>query len=106
MEIRILGPLEVLDGGDPVPLGGRKQRALLAALALSPGRAVSSARLVEDLWGEAAPDTAPKMVQIHVSQLRKVLPSGVLLTRAPGYQLDVAPDRVDAFRAEELLRTG
>ncbi|HSJ73566.1 MAG TPA: BTAD domain-containing putative transcriptional regulator, partial [Miltoncostaeaceae bacterium] len=106
MEIRILGPLEVLDGGRPVPLGGRKQRALLAVLALSPGRAVSAARLVEDLWGEEAPDTAPKMVQIHVSQLRKVLPSGVLLTRAPGYQLDVAPAQVDAFRAEELLRAG
>jgi DNA-binding SARP family transcriptional activator/pimeloyl-ACP methyl ester carboxylesterase/predicted ATPase len=106
MEIRTLGPLEVLDGGKPVPLGGRKQRALLAVLALSPGRTVSSARLIEDLWGESAPDTAPKMVQIHVSQLRKVLPPGVLLTRPPGYQLDVAPAQVDAFRAEELLRAG
>ena len=67
MEIRTLGPLEVLDGGEPVALGGRKQRALLAVLALSPGRAVSAARLIDDLWGEDAPDTAPKMVQIHVS---------------------------------------
>ena len=106
MEIRTLGPLEVLDGGEPVALGGRKQRALLAVLALSPGRAVSAARLIDDLWGEEAPDTAPKMVQIHVSQLRKVLPPDVLLTRAPGYQLDVAPAQVDAFRAEELLRAG
>jgi DNA-binding SARP family transcriptional activator len=106
MEIRILGPFEVLDGGDPVALGGRKQRALLAALALSPGRAVAASRLIEDLWGEEAPDTAPKMVQIHVSQLRKVLPPGVLVTRPPGYQLDVAPRQVDAFCAEELLRRG
>jgi DNA-binding SARP family transcriptional activator/pimeloyl-ACP methyl ester carboxylesterase len=106
MEIRTLGPFEVLDGGDPVPLGGRKQRALLAALALSPGRAVAASRLIEDLWGEEAPDTAPKMVQIHVSQLRKVLPPGVLVTRPPGYQLDVAPRQVDAFCAEELLRRG
>ncbi|MEZ0285907.1 MAG: BTAD domain-containing putative transcriptional regulator, partial [Thermoleophilia bacterium] len=106
MEIRTLGPLEVLDGGEPVALGGRKQRALLAVLALSPGRAVSAARLIDDLWGEEAPDTAPKMVQIHVSQLRKVLPPDVLLTRAPGYLLDVAPAQVDAFRAEELLRAG
>ena len=95
MEIRTLGPLEVLDGGEPVALGGRKQRALLAVLALSPGRAVSAARLIDDLWGEEAPDTAPKMVQIHVSQLRKVLPPDVLLTRAPGYLLDVAPAQVE-----------
>jgi DNA-binding SARP family transcriptional activator/pimeloyl-ACP methyl ester carboxylesterase/predicted ATPase len=106
MEIRILGPLEVLDGGEPVPLGGRKQRALLAVLALGRGRAVSSPRLVEDLWGEEAPDTAPKMVQIHVSRLRRVLPAQVLVTRPSGYQLDVGPEQVDAFRAEDGLRRG
>jgi DNA-binding SARP family transcriptional activator/pimeloyl-ACP methyl ester carboxylesterase/predicted ATPase/type II secretory pathway predicted ATPase ExeA len=106
MEIRILGPLEALDGGEALGLGGRKQRALLAALALSPGRAVAVSRLVEDLWGEEAPDTAPKMVQIHVSQLRKALPAGALVTQAPGYRLDVGPREVDAFRAQELLRRG
>ena len=67
---------------------------------------VSGARLVDDLWGARAPDTAPKMVQIHVSALRKVLPPGVLVTRAPGYAVDLPREAVDAFRAEDALRAG
>ena len=60
MEIRTWGPLEVLYVVEPVALGGRKQRALLAVLALSLGRAVLAARLIDDLWGEEAPDTRPR----------------------------------------------
>jgi DNA-binding SARP family transcriptional activator/pimeloyl-ACP methyl ester carboxylesterase len=107
MDVRILGPVEAWDAsGAPIALGGRKQRALLAVLALSAGRTVGMSRLVDDLWGEDVPDTATKMVQIHVSQLRKVLPAGVLATRAPGYALDVPREAVDVFRAERLLREG
>lgn len=106
MEIRLLGPLEAVDAGAPLALGGTKQRALLAALTLAGGRVVSAARLVDDLWGVRAPDTAPKMVQIHVSALRKVLPAGVLVTRAPGYAVDLPREAVDAFRAEDALRAG
>ena len=80
MEIRLLGPLEARDADAPLALGGTKQRALLAALTLAGGRVVSAARLVDDLWGADPPGTAPKMVQIHVSALRKVLPAGVLVT--------------------------
>ena len=65
------------DQGTPV-LGGPRQRALLARLALEPGRTVSVDALVEDLWGEEPPPTAVKMIHVAVSQLRKVLPDGVL----------------------------
>jgi DNA-binding SARP family transcriptional activator len=106
MNVRLLGPLEVISSGRPVDLGSPKQRALLAVLALSAGRSVAVARLVDDLWGEAAPESATKMVQVYVSQLRKRLPAPVLVTRGRGYALDAAPDQVDALRAERLLREG
>jgi DNA-binding SARP family transcriptional activator len=73
MEFRLLGPMEVLDGDEPVALGGPKQRALLARLLLSPNRTIAIDRLVDDVWGEEAPESATKMVQIYVSQLRKLL---------------------------------
>lgn len=101
MEFRILGPLEA--GNPPLALGGGKQRALLAVLLLSAGRTVARDRLIDDLWGDDVPETAAKMVQIHVSHLRKVLPPGLLVTRAPGYALQVAPRDVDLHRAEGVL---
>ena len=76
MEFRVLGPLEASDGQRPLRLGGQRKRALLARLLLEANRTVSVDALVDDLWGEHVPATAVKMVQIDVSQLRKVLPSG------------------------------
>ena len=68
MEFRILGPLEAWDDeGHPIPLGGAKQRALLARLLLQANRVVSSDHLVQALWGEEAPGTARKALQVHVS---------------------------------------
>ena len=101
MELRVLGPLEAIDGTTSLPLGGRKPRALLARLALDANRTVAVQRLVDDLWGEDVPDSAAKMVQIYVSQLRKVLPDGVLRTRAPGYLIELEPGgrRRHALRA-------
>src|SRR5581483_1655517 len=93
MEFRLLGPLEVVDGASPVLLGNRKQRALLARLLLDANRAVAADRLIGDLWGDNAPASAPKMVQIFVSQLRKALPDAVLLTRRPGYVVSVSRGR-------------
>jgi DNA-binding SARP family transcriptional activator len=84
MEFRLLGPLEVRDGAGTIELGGRKQRALLARLLLDPNRTVATDRLVDDLWGDEVPESAQKMVQIYVSQLRKVLPADVLQTRRRG----------------------
>ena len=106
MEFRLLGPMDVLDGGAALALGALKPRALLARLLVTPNRTVAVDRLVDDLWGEAVPDTAVKMVQIYVSQLRKSLPADVLLTRPPGYLVQVDPEAIDIVRFDRLRRTG
>jgi DNA-binding SARP family transcriptional activator/DNA-binding GntR family transcriptional regulator len=106
MEVRLLGPLEVVDGATSVALGGRKSRALLARLALDVNRTVSVERLIDDLWGDSAPQSAQKMVQIAVSQLRKVLPEAALQTRPPGYALDAEADTVDVNRFLRLRDEG
>src|SRR5687767_2475321 len=104
MEFRILGPLEVLDEGRLLDLGGAKQRALLAVLLLNVNRVVSSDRLVDALWGERAPDTAQKALQVYVSGLRKALGRERIATRAPGYELRVEPGELDLHRFEQLAR--
>jgi DNA-binding SARP family transcriptional activator len=106
LDARLLGPLELEHDGVPIALGGPAQRALLARLLLDPGRTVSVESLVEDLWGEEAPASAVKMVQIGVSMLRKALPAGVLVTRSPGYALEIEPEAVDLIRFERLLKQG
>lgn len=98
MEFRILGPLEVLRDGRPVPLTRAKQRALLLALLLRANEVVSVDSLVDALWGERPPPTAHVALQGHVSQVRKVLPPQTLLTRPPGYVLQIEPEWVDAYR--------
>jgi DNA-binding SARP family transcriptional activator len=103
VDLRLLGPLEVLDdAGRPIELRRKKQRALLAALALRPGQVVSTDRLLEDLWGEQPPRTATGSLQNLVSQLRRTLGSDVLVTRPPGYVLAVEPDRTDLGRFTSL----
>jgi DNA-binding SARP family transcriptional activator/pimeloyl-ACP methyl ester carboxylesterase len=106
MEFRLLGPLEARDGTALVSLGARKQRALLARLLLDVNRTVSVERLVEDLWGDRAPDSAIKMVQIHISQLRKLVPSRMLLTRPPGYMVELEPEALDLVRFRRLREEG
>jgi DNA-binding SARP family transcriptional activator/pimeloyl-ACP methyl ester carboxylesterase len=106
MQFALLGPLEANDGAGQIRFGGRKQRALLARLLLDANRTVATERLVDDLWGEDVPESAQKMVQIYVSQLRKVLPDGILQTRPPGYALAVDLDSIDAVRFERLRREG
>ena len=106
MEFKLLGPLEVGDGSTTIAIAGRKQRALLARLLLDANRTVAADRLVDDLWGESVPDSAQKMVQIYVSQLRKVLPGGLLQTRPPGYAVEVEPASIDLVRFEQLRREG
>jgi YVTN family beta-propeller protein len=102
LAFRILGPLEVVDRERPVLLGGPKQRALLAILVLRRGEAVSSDRLIDQLWGERPPATAAKTLQGYVSHLRKALGNEVLLTRGGGYLLAAAADQVDAGRFEAM----
>jgi YVTN family beta-propeller protein len=110
---RILGPLEAEADGQPFRLGGEKQRALLAMLLLNANEVVSRERLIEGLWGDRPPETAQTALQVHVSQLRKVLEPArgrgepeVLLTRAPGYLIRLEPEALDLLRFERLLREG
>src|SRR3954453_3863659 len=106
MDFRILGPLEVWEADARCGLGPPKQRALLARLLIDPDRVVAVDRLVDDLWGDEVPETAPKMVQIFVSQLRKRLPAGTLATRAPGYALQLDGHTLDLHRFRELRARG
>src|SRR6266511_2388397 len=102
MDFRILGPLEVCDDGRVLPLGGAKQRALLAILILHANEVVSAERLLDDLWGERQPTSGAKALHVYVSQLRKVIGDDRVVTRAPGYMLRVDPDELDVARFERL----
>jgi DNA-binding SARP family transcriptional activator/predicted ATPase len=106
MDFRILGPLEAADDTRPVKLTGGKQKALLALLLLHADRVVPMDRLVDDLWGDEVPESAQKMVQIFVSQLRKQLPGELLTTRAPGYLVELDGHSLDLRRFEELHAGG
>ncbi|MGE5273500.1 MAG: alpha/beta fold hydrolase [Verrucomicrobiota bacterium] len=106
MDFRLLGPLEVLRDHVPVRIAAGKQRALLAILLLNANRTISREQLIDSLWGEDVPDSAQKMVQIQVSQLRKALPEPRLHTRQPGYLLEVREDELDLARFERGLADG
>jgi DNA-binding SARP family transcriptional activator len=103
VEFRVLGPLEVRDGDQSMPLGGAKQRALLALLVLNANRVVSRERLIDAIWGDDPPETAVTTVQVYVSRLRKLLGAQTPVTRPPGYLLEVEPEQVDLLRFERLL---
>jgi DNA-binding SARP family transcriptional activator len=116
LEIRILGPIEVWDNGEPLPLGGTKQRAVLAMLALNVNHVVSYDHLVDGLWGSQASERASNAVQVYISRLRKILgqdrddrPGGsniLLQRRNPGYVLEVDHEGFDLGRFERLARIG
>jgi predicted ATPase/DNA-binding SARP family transcriptional activator len=102
----LLGPLSASVNGAPIALGGQKPRALLAVLLLEPNQVVSRDRLIDALWGEEPPDTARNTIQVYISQLRKLLPDGILETAPPGYRLVVEPDSVDLFQFVRLSEEG
>ena len=104
MNYRLLGPLEVRATDGPLPLGGVKQRALLALLLLNANR-VGPARAADRraLGRASRRRRAVKAVQGYVSRLRKLLPDGMLVTRAPGYVLEVEPERSTSRRFERLV---
>jgi DNA-binding SARP family transcriptional activator/pimeloyl-ACP methyl ester carboxylesterase len=106
VDFRLLGPLEAVHDGALLGLSAGKQRALLAVLLLSANRAVARDQIVDDLWGENVPESAQKMVQIHVSQLRKALPEPRVHTRGPGYLVEVGEDELDLTRFERLVAEG
>ena len=103
LRFQLLGPLEVRDGEQALGVRRRKQRALLAILALRSGEAISPDRLVEDIWGDRPPKTARHALENYVSELRRTLGRDVIRTDPAGYVLAVEPDQVDARRLERLL---
>ncbi|MGH3072020.1 MAG: AfsR/SARP family transcriptional regulator, partial [Gaiellaceae bacterium] len=106
----ILGPLEVRSEGRLVAVGGRRQRALLALLLLRANEVVSADALMEGLWGESPPKTAAHSLQVFVSDLRKALRAtgedSRIVTQAPGYRVEVAPEELDLSRFEQLAAEG
>jgi predicted ATPase/DNA-binding SARP family transcriptional activator len=101
LEIRLLGPFEVVVGGEPVDVPGAKRQALVACLALRAGRVAPTDTLVEALWGSDLPSAPRNAVQHHVTRLRRALGEDAIRLAADGYALDGAA--VDAIQFEELL---
>src|SRR6516162_4694994 len=102
MRICILGPMEVWEDGTELRVGGGRQQALLLLLTLHANEVVSTDRLIDALWPGTPPATAGKVVQTWISQLRKVLPEGALVTQRSGYVLRVAESDQGEF--ERLVR--
>jgi DNA-binding SARP family transcriptional activator len=105
MDFGILGPLEVTNEGRVLPLGGTKQRALLALLLLHANKVVSSDRLIDELWGDEPPESGAAALQVRMSKLRKALGAGgdAIVTKAPGYVIHVGSDQLDLQRFERLV---
>src|SRR5688500_17783925 len=103
--LRVLGELAATRDGAAVDLGGRGQRAVLAALVISHGEAVPAERLAYCVWGDRPPADPPGAVQAYVSHLRRALQpeagarkrDGVIAREAAGYVLRLTPDAVDAW---------
>ena len=108
MDFRILGPVEARAEGRALELAGPRQRALLALLLMRRGEPVSQDRLIEDLWGERAPQGAVKALQVAVSRLRRALAAegGRLVSTPAGYRLLLEPGELDLERFERLADEG
>jgi DNA-binding SARP family transcriptional activator/tetratricopeptide (TPR) repeat protein len=103
MEFRLLGPLEALSDGRPLPIGGQKQRGVLALLLLHANEVVSTDRLIDEVWGARPPNTVGAALQNCIHHLRSVLGRECIERRPPGYRLKVDPERVDVLRFERAL---
>ncbi|HEU0336359.1 MAG TPA: BTAD domain-containing putative transcriptional regulator [Gaiellaceae bacterium] len=102
VQFRILGPLQALVDDREVALGGPRQRAVLAVLLTHANEVVAIDRLVAELWGERPPASAVRNVQTYVSNLRKVLGPGTIVTRPPGYVVEVGSGELDLHQFEQL----
>src|SRR6516165_12157062 len=109
MRFRLLGPVEVRAGEDWQGIGAPKWRSVLAALLIGAGQIVPVDVLINEVWGETPPAKAGNLISIYVLRLRRLLgdtDSSLLMTRAPGYLLRLAPGDIDAQVFETLLREG
>lgn len=105
MELRVLGPVEIVDGGRVIPVPAAKERLLLACLVANVNGVVDVERLTDVLWGDEPPRSALKTLQTYVLHLRRVLGER-LVTRAPGYVLQVPEESVDACAFEHDVAGG
>jgi DNA-binding SARP family transcriptional activator len=109
MQFRMLGPLEVQVDGSWSGINAAKWRTVLAVLLLQPGQVVSTDRLITEVWPDETPARATNLISVYVHRLRRLIgdPEGkVLTTRAPGYQLLVDPEDIDAGRFAQLTAEG
>src|ERR1700755_1460718 len=106
MQVRILGPFQVEEAGRRITIGGGRQGAVLADLALHANEVIPSEQLLVDVWGEDAPPSAANALQAAISRLRRGLPEGRLNTAPPGYELKVFPAELDAEQFEQLIFEG
>jgi predicted ATPase/DNA-binding SARP family transcriptional activator len=107
MLVGLLGPLAwVDDDGDEAKIPARKERAVLAFLALRAGAAVSTAQLEAVLWGDEPPRTARETLKTYISHLRRLVTPNLIETAPGGYRLAVSPQDVDVTRFEQLLQSG
>jgi WD40 repeat protein/serine/threonine protein kinase len=103
MDFCVLGPMEVAGADGSVPLGGPKQRAVLAHLLLRANQVVSIDALIDGLWNEEPPESARGTIQAYVHNLRRALGPSRIESHSPGYVLRVGADEFDARRFEVLL---
>jgi DNA-binding SARP family transcriptional activator/Tfp pilus assembly protein PilF len=109
MRFRILGPLEVLSPDGWTAISAAKWRSLLAVLLLRHGQLIPTESLIDELWGDNPPGTANNLVSIYVHRLKKVIGDAegrMLVYRAPGYMLRVAPGDLDIEHFESLAAEG
>src|SRR5690349_6824033 len=106
MQARILGSFQLEEGGRRIVMGGVRQRAVVVSLLLHANEVVPSERLLMDLWGEDAPSSAAHALQAAISRVRRALPPGRLITKAPGYALRIFPEELDVSQFEQLVSEG
>src|SRR4051794_13735062 len=106
MEFRLLGPLEVLAGDEPIAIAAPKQRAVLTLLLLHRDECVSVDRIADALWAGSPPSSATKAVQVYVGQVRRALGDGIVVTEHGGYRLALNGHQLDVDRFEDLVEEG
>src|SRR6266511_2092703 len=112
VDFLLLGPLEARQAGRPLRLGSIKHRMLLSKLLLHANQVVSTDELIDTVWGEEPPPTVRQSLQNHVAALRKAIEPGcappprMLVTRDPGYLLEIDPEQLDLHRFQRLVGHG
>ena len=104
--MKLFGEFEVVKGGEPIPIRGAKQRALLALLALNRGSPLSADRLIDQLWGDGQTAKPANALQAQIVQLRRTLGASAIVTSESGYALEICAADLDTARFEDLVAEG